>query len=61
MPQTPARCRRHWRTCKATQAQAHDRKLAELQQLLTGNAAETTMQCRLIGPGNGAERPNTWS
>lgn len=40
---------------KATQAQAHDRKLAELQQLLTGNAAETTMQCRLIGPGNGAE------
>ena len=40
---------------KATQAQAHDRKLAELQQLLTGNAAETTMQCRLIGPGNGTE------
>ena len=40
---------------KATQAQAHDRKLAELQLLLTGNAAETTMQCRLIGPGNGTE------
>ena len=40
---------------KATQAQAHDRKLAELQQLLTGSTAETTMQCRLIGPGNGAE------
>ena len=40
---------------KASQAQAHDRKLAELQQLLTGNAAETTMQCRLVGPGNGAE------
>ena len=40
---------------KASQAQAHDRKLVELQQLLTGNAAETTMQCRLIGPGNGAE------
>ena len=36
-------------------SQAHDRKLAELQQLLTGNAAETTMQCRLIGPGNGTE------
>jgi len=40
---------------KATQAQAHDRKLVELQQLLTGNAAETPMQCRRIGTGNGAE------
>lgn len=44
---------------KAAQQQARDKQLADLQQLLAGGQADSSIRARMLGPGNNVELRRT--